>query len=460
MLIYLLKRVLYFIPTFLLISLIIFFLSKCAGEQLACQTAPVYDEATCIKEAHLKGYDLPIFYATLSTSAHPDTLHHIFREERRIMLNKLVNQYGNWTPINTYYQQLQATERAIEQTSKQHDSQSIIKMRQAIQQLYVKYKDPAITSQLKKLEATASDSLVQHLQAAVAQLTQSYATIKHTATPNRLWIPSLRWHGLNNQYHRWVSHFLKGDLGISNRDARPVATKIMDRLPWTLAITIPAIFLAYFLSVPLGVYTAVYKDTAFDKRTSFMLLLFFSLPVFWVATLLVNFFTTPEYGMKIFPSIGISSVPDNTSFWQHLWENAGSLILPIICATYSSLAIITRLLRSSMLETLQQDFIKTARAKGLPASTVIWKHAFRNSIFPLITIFGGVLPGAFGGSVVLELIFNIPGMGYLMLDSIFARDWQVVYAVLMVSAVLTIVGILLADILYAIVDPRVRFDRK
>ena len=459
MLIYLLKRILYFIPTFLFISLIIFFLSKCAGEQLACEAAPIYSEVDCIKEANLKGYNKPIFYATLSTAAHPDTLYRIFREERRIMLHKLVGQYGNWPPIHRYYQQLQVVEHAVEKKGRRYNSQSIVNMRKAIQQLYIKYKDPAIESQLQNLETAAADSLVQDLQPAVAKLLQAYATIKATATPNQLWIPSVQWHGFDNQYQHWVSHFLRGDLGISNRDGRSVATKILDRLPWTLAITLPAIFLAYLLSIPLGVYTAVYKDTTFDKRTSFILLLLFSLPVFWIATLLVNFFTTPEYGMKIFPSIGISSLPDNTPIWQVLLANAGHLILPIICATYGSLAIITRQLRSSMVETLQQDFIKTARAKGLRANTVIWKHAFRNSIFPLITIFGGVLPAAFAGSVVLEVIFNIPGMGYLMWDSIFARDWQVVYAVLMVSAVLTVVGILLADILYAVVDPRVRFGK-
>ena len=120
----------------------------------------------------------------------------------------------------------------------------------------------------------------------------------------------------------------------------------------------------------------------------------------------------------------------------------------------------TRQLRNSMIDTFQQDFIRTARAKGLSENTIVWKHAFKNSIFPLITIFGNVLPAAFSGSVIIEVIFNIQGMGYLMWDSIFARDWQVVYTVLMIAALLTVIGILLADLLYAFIDPRIKFGSK
>jgi len=418
-----------------------------------------YDEATCLKEAQLKGYDKPVFYFALTTTAHPDTLHRIFRETQRIALHKLIGQYGNWEEISTYHHQLQQLDRAIEKTSRSNNSNALIKMRQTVAKLYSSYKAPAIESQLKKL-TLIGDSTTQHLLPTVAIAAQSFQTIKQQASPNKLLLPAIQWHGLDNQYHRWIRNFLRGDLGVSNRDSQSVTTKIRSKLPWTLALTIPAIFLAYLLSVPLGVYTAKYKDSKFDKWTNIALLLLYSLPVFWIATLLVNFFTTPEYGMKIFPSIGTSSLPASASFLARLLDNAAHLLLPIICLTYGSVAVMTRLLRSSMLETLQQDFIRTARAKGLTEKTVFWKHAFKNSIFPFITIFGNVLPAAFGGSVVIEVIFNIQGMGYLMWNSIFARDWPVVYGVLMIAAVLTVVGILLADMLYAVVDPRVRFGRK
>jgi len=274
-----------------------------------------------------------------------------------------------------------------------------------------------------------------------------------TATPNKLLIPSINWYGLNNQYHFWITNFLSGNFGISRRDYNPVVDKIKYQLPWTLYINIPAIIIVYLIAVPLGIYTAVYRDSKFDKIITTTLLLLYSLPVFWIGTMLVNFFTTPEYGMKWFPSILLNGN-------ELTWENATKLILPIFCATYGALAFMTRQMRSSMLNTLQQDYIRTAKAKGLSEKVVIWKHAFRNSLFPLITIFGSVLPAAFAGSVIVEQIFNINGMGLLLLDSIRNQDWPVVYAILMIAAILTMVGLLIADILYVIADPRVRLGKK
>ena len=459
MLQYVLKRILYFIPTFLLISLVVFFLSKCAGEQLACETAIVFDIEQCKKEAHLKGYDKPMFYFSFSTVAHPDTLHRFFRAERRAALNKLIAQYGNWTQINAYYQQISQLESELESLAYGQSSNGITKIRKAIQQLFVAYKDPVIQSHLGQINVAVRDSVIANLSPLTTSLNDGYEQLKNTATPHKLLIPSIKWYGVDNQYHYWLSNFLSGNFGISFKDSRPVMDKIKEHLPWTLYINLMAIFFAYLLSVPLGVYSAVYKNSQFDKWITFCLMLLFSLPVFWAGTMLVNFFTTPEYGLKWFPSIGLPSFPEAATIWEKLWLSTPSLILPVFCLTYGALAFITRQMRSSMLEALQQDFIRTARAKGLSERTVIWKHAFKNSLFPLITIFGSVLPAAFAGSVIVEHIFNITGMGWLMLRSIQAGDWPVVYAILMITAILTMLGILIADILYAIIDPRVRFGK-
>lgn len=459
MLKYILKRVFYFIPTFFIISLVIFFLSKAAGEYLNCENAQVFSIQLCKDEAHLKGYDKPIFYFTFSTAAHPDTLYKVFRPERRKVLSKLIGQYGNWPQINNYYQQLNQLGKEIEIVGNKQSSKGITQIQKAIEQLFLKYKDPVISSQLTKIEnAVKTDSIVQFLSPQIHQLLATYTTIKTEATPNQLLIPDFKWYGLNNQYHFWITNFLRGNFGISDRDQLPVADKIRDYLPWTLIINLVAIFLAYLLSIPLGVYSAVYRGSSFDKITSFVLLLFFSLPVFWVGTLFVNFLTTPEFGLKIFPSIGLSSLPKGS--WGAFWDNFARLILPIFCVTYGSLAFMTRQMRRSMLDTMQQDFIRTARAKGLSEKAIIWKHGFRNSLFPLITIFGAVIPAAFAGSIIIEFIFNITGMGWLMLKSIEAKDWPVVYAVLMITAVLTMIGILISDILYVLVDPRVKLDKK
>ncbi len=454
MLQYLFKRVLYFIPTFFIVSLIIFFLSKAAGEQLLCDKDPNGpDLETCMNEAHQKGYDKPIFYFAFSTAAHPRTLFTIFREERRNATHELIGQYGNWEQINQYRQTLNQIDNRLESIGEQHSSKGITKIQKAINLLQVSSKDPVILSQLTKIEAAIDDSLLTDIKPQTLELATAYNTIKAEATPNKLLIPSFHWYGIDNQYHFWITNFLSGNFGISHQDALPVADKIKTKLPWTLYLNIPAIFLAYLISIPLGTYSAIYRDTRFDKIISTVLLLFYSLPVFWIGTLLVNFFTTSEYGMKIFPPIGLKGDELN-------WENMTRLFLPIFCLTYGSLAFISRQMRSSMIETMQQDFIRTARAKGLSAKSVIWKHGFKNSVFPLITIFGSVLPSVFAGSVIVELIFNITGMGWLLFKSIQTADWPVVYAILMIAAILTMVGLLIADILYVLVDPRVRLDKK
>lgn len=458
MLLYLLKRILYFIPTLLLISATVFFLSKCAGEELQCIHEPIPSEERCVEEATLKGFNKPIFYFNLTTTAHPDTLHKVIREERRTTLKKLVGQYGNWEAIQAYYTEIGLLDEGIDKAQSKTNSNELIKMRAATKALFVNYKSAPIEAQLDRLSIASSDSSTLAFQPLVNSLQQRYQAIQHQSSPYKLYIPKLNWYGIDNQYHYWFSNFIKGNWGQSNRDRRQVIDKIRARLPWTLAITIPAIFLAYLLSIPIGVYTAVYKNSKLDKRLSTFLLLIYSLPLFWVGTLAVMFFTTSEYGMNIFPSIGLNSLSSDESILSQIGRNFTRLILPIICITYGSLAFVSRQLRSSMVETLQQDYIKTARAKGLSERKVIWKHAFRNALFPLITIFAHVLPSAFAGSVVIEVIFNIQGMGYLLFDSIMNSDWQVVYAIIMIATVLTIVGILLADILYALVDPRVRFE--
>jgi len=452
MLLYLLKRILYFIPTLLLIAITVFFLSKSVGEELECINEPVFDEQRCIEEAKRKGFNKPIFYFNLTTAAHPDTLHKIIREERRITLKKLIGQHGNWEPIQRYYQQIDVLDKAL--TTSKKRSEALIKMKTSIKALYVNYKSDPMEAHLGHLLTAAKDSSAMEFQPLVNTLQDRYKSMSVQASPSALLIPQLNWYGVDNQFHHWFSNFIGGNWGQSTRDRRQVIDKITTRLPWTLAITIPAIFLAYILSIPIGIYTAVYKNSKFDQRLSTFLLLIYSLPLFWIGTLAVLFFTTPEYGMKIFPSIWLEILSSDASILSQIGNNFTRLILPIICITYGSLAFISRQLRSSMVETLQQNYIQTARAKGLAESKVIWKHAFRNALFPLITIFANVLPAAFGGSIVVEYIFNIQGMGYLLFDSIKHSDWQVVYVIVMIASILTIVGILLADILYALVDPR------
>jgi peptide/nickel transport system permease protein len=273
-----------------------------------------------------------------------------------------------------------------------------------------------------------------------------------------------QWHldkPLWQQYLLWLRDLVTLEFGRSFQDNRPVLEKIAERLPITLAMNLFAVLIAYGIAIPLGVYSATHSGTALDRFLTFLLFALYSLPSFWVAMLAVTFLCNPEY-LALFPTGGIRSIfhSEQWSLWQRIVDYAWHLTLPMLVYTYASFAFISRQMRSALLEVLRQDYIRTAYAKGLPGRVVIWKHAVRNSLIPIVTLLAGILPSLIGGSVIVETIFSIPGMGELSFRALVARDYPVIMAVFTLSAVLTLVGILLADILYAVVDPRISFARR
>jgi peptide/nickel transport system permease protein len=273
-----------------------------------------------------------------------------------------------------------------------------------------------------------------------------------------------QWHldkPLWQQYLLWLRDLVTLEFGRSFQDNRPVLEKIAERLPITLAMNLFAVLIAYGIAIPLGVYSATHSGTALDRFLTFLLFALYSLPSFWVAMLAVTFLCNPEY-LALFPTGGIRSIfhSEQWSLWQRIVDYAWHLTLPMLVYTYASFAFISRQMRSALLEVLRQDYIRTAYAKGLPGRMVIWKHAVRNSLIPIVTLLAGILPSLIGGSVIVETIFSIPGMGELSFRALVARDYPVIMAVFTLSAVLTLMGILLADILYAVVDPRISFARR
>lgn len=459
---YFLKRVLIFIPIFFIISLISFGLSHLApGDPVSDLAEARSAKVTSFIDLESRdriykriatelNLDKPPFYFAIATQAYPDTLHRILRKDHRINLKKLIAQHGNWAAIATYHNTIKATERtmlALPDSLKQKET--FVNAKNELLNLYLVDKSQSIQRKL---------TIIQQAEKVEAEaLVAAYETMISTATPQKNWLPKIYWHGLNNQYHQWISRFLVGDFGISLRDYRPVADKIKDGLRWTLLLSISAVVLAYLIAVPLGVWAAVNSGTNLERFITVSLFGLYSLPTFWIATILLIFFTTPIYGMNWFASIGLGNLPSDAPFWARFWERASHLVLPIFCMTYPSLAFIARQMRGSMQEVLQQPYIVTAKAKGLSMKKVIWKHAFRNALFPLITMLGAVIPSLIAGSVIIESIFEINGMGKLLLDAIYMRDWTLVYAILMLGAILTMIGILIADLLYAIFDPRIRF---
>ncbi len=462
---YLLKRLLLFFPTLIIISLIIFGISRLSSIDPVAQQLVEFEELSfeaLQKEQQLLakkwGLDKPVFYFTLSSKAYPDTLHKIGLEVERQACEKLIAQYGNWDKIQLYRQALFDFEAHVYQLPDSLSNQKI-EIRAKTGQLISNYKDVVLTSLLEQLQTILSDNTIVQTKLFLSfeRLNQSYQTLKTNTTLQLLYLPSFRWHGLNNQYHHWISRFFIGDFGLSYYDARPVADRILEAAKWTVLLNLISIFLAYLLSIPLGVFSAVKRGTAWDSLLSTLLFMLYSLPSFWVATMLIVFITTPEFGMDWFPTAGVGRLDDSASFWQRCWSYAWHLTLPVFCLTYTALAFISRQVRGGMLDVFGKDYIRTARAKGLSNSKVVWKHSFRNALFPIITLFASVLPASLAGSVIIENIFSIPGMGRLALSAIFQADYPVVFTILLITAILTMIGNLIADILYSWADPRVTF---
>jgi len=469
---YILRRILLFIPTLLVISFAIFGLSQlnqgnpvrffCATDDGVNYDSPEAEEAACRQVAANMGLDKAPFYFSLTAQAFPDTLHQIFDEDKKDALIHLVNQYGNWNYIAVYHQKITALKKQIYTVANSIPKAQRLSLLSATNYLLINHKDTKIASYLEQLnQIDIQDSAIQALlNTKISETQTAYLAVKNNPNRSSLYIPSLRWYGFDNQYHRWITNFFKGDFGLSYRDRRPVSTRIWEAVKWTLIINIISIFLVFVIAVPLGVRAAANKDSHFDKISSITLFLLYSLPTFWVATLCLVFITTPEFGMNWFPTNGLGNLGNSAPFWSRFWETAYHLILPILCVSYGSFAFVSRQVRGGMLNEIQQDYIRTARAKGVANKNVIWRHGFRNALFPIITLIASVLPATIGGSFIVEIIFGLPGMGRLAFNAIFQNDWPIVYTIIMLSAILTLLGTLLADMLYAMADPRVSFSEK
>src|SRR5207249_3223659 len=265
---------------------------------------------------------------------------------------------------------------------------------------------------------------------------------------------------LHVQYLRWLRRIVTLDFGESLRDHRRIIDKLRERIPVSVKLSGISLLFAYLISIPLGVYSSTHQYSIGDRITTVVLFALYSLPNFWIATMAIVYLGGGDF-WNVFPVYGLQSIgAENWTLWQRIQDQAWHLILPITCMTYYTFAVLSRYMRAGMLEVIRQDFIRTARAKGLSERVVVYRHALRNSLIPIVTLMADLLPALIGGSIVVETIFTIPGMGQLSFESVLNRDYPVIMAIFTLSALLTLVGILLADLLYTIVDPRIGYEKR
>ncbi len=260
------------------------------------------------------------------------------------------------------------------------------------------------------------------------------------------------------QYWNWLKRLLQLDFGRSFApDRRVVFDKITERLPITLWINFLSLLLILIVAIPIGVFSAANQNSLFDRCSTVFVFIGFATPTFWLALLLMLLF-----GVKLgwLPISGVRSLDYALlSPWAKFGDLAGHLTLPVLVSAFGGLAGLSRYTRASMLEVMRQDYITAARAKGLGQRTVLYKHALRNALLPVITILGLSIPALVGGSVIFETIFAIPGMGQLFYQSVMSRDYPVIMGILVIGAVLTLFGNLLADVSYALADPRIKYQK-
>ncbi|MDD5005683.1 MAG: ABC transporter permease [Candidatus Omnitrophica bacterium] len=260
------------------------------------------------------------------------------------------------------------------------------------------------------------------------------------------------------QYKNWLKRFVRLDFGESFIDARKVIDKIKERLPITLFINIVSIILILLIGIPLGIIGSTKQGSFTDKSITAFVFIGFAMPSFWLALILMDIFCIK---LGWLPVLGMTSLDfESFNLIEKIIDLSRHLALPIFIFVFGGLAGISRYMRQSMIQTLNKPYILTARAKGLSQKVIIYKHALRNSLLPIITLLGLSIPGLISGSVIIESVFAIPGMGRLFFESVMSRDYPVIMGILTIGAILTMLGNLLADICYAYADPRIRYSKQ
>ncbi len=276
---------------------------------------------------------------------------------------------------------------------------------------------------------------------------EDIARIKHNLGLDAPWY---------ERYFIWLGNAVQGDFGISFTNYRHVTDIVSAALPNTLLLAGTSLVISIAIAVPLGVISAIRRNSLFDRVTTILTTAFFSVPTVWLGLLMIILFAVKfhEWGLPSLPTGGVRNLREPDGFgnrFQHL-------ILPAVSLSLVSIASWSRYVRSQMLETVRLDFVRTAQAKGLRYRSVLMAHAFRNAILPLVTLVGLTIPDLFGGALITENVFGYPGVGQQTIKSLQSNDYSVAMACVMMLALLTVIGNLIADVLYGVLDPRVRFD--
>ncbi|MEM9547495.1 MAG: ABC transporter permease [Bacteroidota bacterium] len=439
MLRYVIKRLLLFFPTLLLVSCLTFFLSKQVPADQVDMLLSIQgiDDSS---DSYVTEYDalyekmnlhLPEFYFSVVPNYHMDTRNSEFNHIERLFISRLSRKKYSKTYISNLFEKIKEASGTIKN-----------RLLNSIDLNQLKEKLRAFDAQLDPAQKSALITLIDQKD--------NYRIKWH--------YPIIRFNGLQNQYHKWALNVLRGEFGVSLLDTRPVTDKLWDAMKWSVVLLTLNLLFSLLIAFPIGVYNGVNPNSTFDKASNGFLFSFFAIPKFWLATLMIIFFTTAEYGSwtNIFPSVGRWYTDGAEGFLSMISKSWTQLILPLIILTIPDVAYLSRLIRSNVQEESNKEYIKTAQSKGLSLKRITTRHILPNSLIPAITLLVGVLPGAIASALVIEVIFNIPGIGRLMHTSILNADWAMVYPIVLIIGILAVILFLLGDIVIAFLNPKIK----
>lgn len=461
MLFYVIKKVLLIVPTVILVMVLAFFLSKLtpgdAAESLmtiqgvlpqSSNANQVYE--TNYKQLHL---DKPNFYISLQPDFYPKNINAIIAPTKRKDVETLLYQKYAFVQIAQY----------------QHDRDSYINtLPEILNDTTISIDVKTKIDESRKLLFTTSMDDIEKIIRGISNVpiiasTDSFLVLSTSfnqlkSSKQTKYLPNIVWHGNNNQFHLWASGIFMGNWGVSIKDGRNVTDKIGPAIKWTMLLLVLNLIFTILIAIPTGVYSGYKKDGFFDGFSNVFWLMLYSMPVFWLASMLIIYFTSDTYGswLHIFPPPGSWVMAEDMGLAEMVGRFSGQLVLPIICLVANDIAYLSRLTRNNIIFQQMKGFVTMAKAKGLDDRKILTRHVLPNALIPIITIIAGSIPAGLSGSLIIEVIFNIPGMGRLMFDSIYSSDWNVVFGILIIISIFTIIFLLLADLLYGWLNPKIK----
>ncbi len=405
---------------------------------------------------------LPEFYFSITPQSTPPNIDKYIITDEKKLVSSIYQYNNNWKATDDLFQELIVLMQTLEvDNTKISQDNSNSELKKSLLKLKKSSDHLEFDQNFKVLEAfykANKDSLsgkelnIEHFIEKYNHLPQKPASIFSI-------FPKFTWNGTENRFHRWFSNALKFDFGTSSVDGRKVSVKIKKSLKWTLMYVFLAYILTFGLAIPIALLSTYHNKNVIAKLIDNSFIAIYSIPVFWLATLAVVFLTSSEVTglFNIFPSIGIGEIYSDMSFGQQLKTAMPHLILPAIVVAFHTRAYIIDLVKKNMQKEMKKKYYLSLMAQGLPRKKVIFNHIFPNSLLPLITMIVVGLPASIAGSVIIEVIFNIPGMGRLLYDAILQYDWNVVYSIVLLIGVATYIFYFIGDMLYSYFDSRIKF---